>query len=207
MHRMENTGQNMTLAEKFLEEHGIPVSKLMSSNFRLYEYNHGSFRNYEVRNTFINKFGFCILTDEIAKTVATYGPLIEIGAGSGYWAHEIRCAGGDIIATDPGTGSYAGNGGWKNPWIEIERIGGVEAVTKYPERNLLTVWPDYSGAWAYETLCAFKGSTVLYAGENRGCTADDDFHDFLEKHFEEIEVINVPQFNGIHDYLGIWRRR
>jgi hypothetical protein len=201
----------VTEVEKFLQERGCDISKMRGYG-SLDDWSLSSFvRSREIRDDHIRRFGFAVLTDDAITSIAPYQPLLEVGCGSGYWSYELRQAGFDVIATDPGTGRYrfsAENGGhWGKLWVsDIERISGVDAVNKYPARNLLTVWPDYDDPWAFETLQAFKGGVVLYGGENRGCTADDAFHDFLEKHFTLMETIGLPQFDGIHDDLQVWRR-
>lgn len=162
-----------------------------------------------IRDEYIARFGFSIPSDEAIAVCATFRPLLEVGAGSGYWSHELRKAGVDVIATDPGTGRYRfGNGdvAWLKPWVEIERITGGEAVAKYPGRNLLTCWPDMA-TWPAETLRAFTGKAVLYVGEGEGgCTADKGFHELLRRDYAEGGRVALPHFTGIHDDLEIWMR-
>jgi len=115
-----------------------------------------------------------------------------------------------VIATDPGTGIYRIRNNtpfhWKNPWVEIERVTGIRAVQKYPDRTLLTIWPDID-SWAFKTLKKYKGDIVVYGGENRGCTADNNFHDYLESNFQNVATIDIPQFAGVHDALEVWKRQ
>lgn len=162
---------------------------------------------YKVRSEFIARFGFAILTSETIDALRPYNPLVEVGCGSGYWAHELRTHGLDVVATDPGTGRYSGvPKGWK-AWTEIERLTAVEAVRRYPDRTLLVVWPDYGVEWAAEALASYAGRFVLYVGEGAGgATADDRFHELLEQHFEEHLVVPLPVFDGLHDRLMVWRR-
>ncbi len=203
----------ITEAEAFLEERGILISEMRGWPFS----SMGGMNNdnpkmdwlkrYRVREEFIVRFGFAVITERVIRSVASYAPLLEVGCGSGYWSYELRKAGVDVIATDPGTGRYGEKKGhWDKPWLEIERISGVDAVRKYPARNLLMIWPDRSD-WAAQTLRKFKAQTVLYGGERSGgCTADDGFFSLLEEHFEQTEVVALPQFDGIHDDLEVWRR-
>lgn len=83
----------------------------------------------------------------------------------------------------------------------------VAAFLGCKARNLLMIWPDRSD-WAAQTLGKFKAQTVLYGGESYGgCTADDGFFFLLEEHFEQTEVVALPQFEGIHDDLYISSKR
>jgi hypothetical protein len=49
------------------------------------------------------------------QVLAPYAPIVEVGAGSGYWAYELRQAGVEVVATDPGTGRYHRLNHWVCP--------------------------------------------------------------------------------------------
>jgi hypothetical protein len=168
----------------------------------------GSIEEFEVRDEFVQKFGFAILTDNIVEVLKKYSPILEVGAGSGYWASELQKAGVDIVATDAlDYAKYTPVWSAHNYTVVVP-LKGVEAVQKYPDRALLLVWPSYAANWATDSLKAFKGSTVLYVGEgDGGCTANDEFHQILRTEFEEIEDISMSQFWGIHDRLTIYKRK
>lgn len=197
----------MTEAEKFLRERGMDPAQ-MTGRFHFSDFDNYC-REREVRDEFIVAFGFAILTTSAICSIQKYGPLLEVGCGSGYWSYELRKAGMDIVATDPGTGRYrfgAALTQWEKPWVEIERMGGVEAVKRYPTRTLLTVWPDMK-PWPAKTLREFTADVVLYVGEGSGgCTGNDKFHDLLEEKFKPAGRIDLPSFEGIHDDLQIWRK-
>lgn len=153
------------------------------------------------RDAFVKQFSYAILTESAIPKIAKYGPLVEVGCGTGYWAHELKQAGVDVIATDSGEWK------WEKRWTDIELLPGVEAVAKYPARNLLMVWPTRA-IWSHETLQAFTGQVVLYVGENgAGCTGSDEFHHILHNDFDCIETVSIPQFLWISDTLTIWQRK
>jgi hypothetical protein len=159
-------------------------------------------RGYEKRRDFIETFGFSILDRRTVDLLHGHSPILEVGAGTGYWSHELRKAGADVVATDlvPGEGNkYRFTHGYG-----VEQLGGVEAVHKYPGRTLLLVWPDYDADWSEQVLDAYMGSTVLYVGEGEGgCTATDRFHEMLSSRFPWITRHRLHQFYGIHDCLSI----
>jgi hypothetical protein len=203
-----------TEAEAFLKYSGIDVATMSGyihiSGFDLagpldsyYRYS----KRFTVREQYIARFGFAVLTQRVVAAIAKYSPLLEIGSGSGYWAHELRKAGADCVATDPGTGKYGyAKNGWV-PYVEIDPIDGVAAVAKYPNRALLIVWPDYDDPWAAEALRDFDGTTVLYVGEGPGgCTGDEAFHELLDSRYALKEEIDIPQFDGLHDSLQVHMR-
>jgi hypothetical protein len=189
----------MTEAEQFLEANHFKLQ-------RAYGYQH--FKDYdsqiELRQQFSARFGLAILDTRTLNLVRSFSPLLEVGSGSGYWAHELRKAGADIIPTDPGTGKYYFVHG---QWMEMEKLTAPEAVIKYPDRTLLIVWPDFDKPWPHKALAAYCGEVVLYVGEGRdGCTGDDHFHDILDADYE-CENHYIPQFMHIHDRLYVCRRK
>ena len=40
-----------------------------------------------------------------------------------------------------------------------------------------------------------------------GCTADDSFHQLLDDEWDEDQEVDLPQWDGIHDRLTVYRRR
>lgn len=165
---------------------------------------HEGVREVMVRHEFVKKFAFAVLTTVIAKQLAKYSPLLEVGCGSGFWAHELQRAGADIIATDPGKGRWT----WEKVFFNYEKLDGVTAVQKYLDRTLLVVWPEYDTKWPGQTLAAFKGKRVIYVGEGAGgCTGDKRFHQILERDFVTEKRIALPQFEGLHDDLTVYRRK
>ena len=53
------------------------------------------------------RYAYVFPTDSTLAMLAGLGLLVEIGAGTGYWAHRLRSVGADIVAFDqaPSTGS------------------------------------------------------------------------------------------------------
>lgn len=151
------------------------------------------------RRKLIRKFSWAIPTDEAIRVIAKLSPIIEIGAGRGYWAALISKAGGDIMAYDI-----------KPPRTVYHRVfrGGPERAAKTQARCLFLCWPIYSDSMACECLQNFQGRYLAYVGESRdGCTADDDFYEMREQDWELQQSIVIPQWWGLHDDLTIWRRR
>ena len=87
-----------------------------------------------LRELYLQQYGFAILDEATVQVLAPYAPIVEVGAGSGYWAYELRQAGVEVVATDPGTGRYHGLKRWV-PWLPIARLTGVQAVQQYPDHT------------------------------------------------------------------------
>jgi hypothetical protein len=174
---------------------------------------------HDLRAQCILRFGFAILTTEVVEVLRHFSPILEVGAGSGYWAYELQKAGIDCLATDPGTGKY-GNFlrltrsklnepmHWTKWWTNVEKLTAAEAIKKYPERNLLMVWPDYDEPWPAEALKVYRGDVVLYVGESDGgCTGNDEFHEILNEKFPHRGHIWIPQHEHVHDGLYVHSKK
>ena len=49
----------------------------------------------------IRTYSHGILTESMIEGLRKYGPFLEVGSGTGYWASEFKQRDIDIIATDP----------------------------------------------------------------------------------------------------------
>ena len=104
----------------------------------------------EQRNDFVSEYCFTIPCYDILKKVASYSPIVEIGAGSGYWARCLGEFGADVVAYDrfpPGQEDpwdwRSGNSWFDESWCHI--IDGDEsAAASHPD------YPGMSIAEAHE---------------------------------------------------------
>lgn len=158
--------------------------------------------SYQNREEAVRRFGFAIPCAEALDAIAALSPLVEVGAGTGYWSALLTKRGADIIATDITANGYSFAIG---SVIAIETLDAVSAVQKYPDRNVLAVWPCYTSTWATECATAMaSGRTLALVSEWRGgCVADDSLFDLLESGFEEVADIALPVWDGMHDRLTI----
>ncbi|KAK3241491.1 hypothetical protein CYMTET_48742 [Cymbomonas tetramitiformis] len=162
---------------------------------------------------------------------AAPGGVVEIGAGTGYWAHLLRLHGTAIAAYDihPTDGSERnghhavemGSDEFENapPFTEVEQ-GVPEVAAEHPQSALLLCWPpreepevpSYVASMAARALQSYRGDTVLYIGEyladreNGGMTAGPVFHDRLKKWGEMERSVELPQWPNARDSLMVWRR-
>ena len=175
----------MTEAEKFLEERGFVDLNdddfLSVKNLDIYRIQD----MWQIRYLYLQKFGFAIASTEAIQAIARLSPLLDIGAGCGYWTYELLKAGADCTAIDTQTGKYMMDSKnpsiayWTNFWTKIRKVDASFAVKRNPNTNLLFCWPDYDVSWPTKALAASKCKYVAYVGEGSGgCTADDRFHEF-----------------------------
>jgi hypothetical protein len=185
--------------------------------------------NYRKREAFTKKYAWAIPTVAALECLAKYGPLVEVGAGTGYWAYELRKLGVTIDAYDqyPPDGSewteeeldaYAKDEAkhpdksWyhrgMNAWTEVLQ-GTPETLKTYDATwNLFLCWPPYSTKMAVNTLLCHRGEFVCYVGEGMwGCNGTDEFFRLLERRYDEVEHESIPQWPGIHDHVTIYKRK
>ena len=163
------------------------------------------------RSELVKKYSFAIPDATALKMIAKYSPLVEIGAGGGYWARLLCEMGVTIHAYDmapPGSDK-------KNHWNFAKHLdvqyGLPDVLAEEPYSNgkwaLFLCWP-YMDAMAWECLKSFAGDTVIYIGEGHGgCTASDEFFEVLTRDYKLIESHDIPQWWGINDYLEVYRRK
>ena len=159
------------------------------------------------RQQYIEKFGYAIINYASIEFIRPYQPIVEVGAGSGYWAFELREKGVDVVATDP----HLSHPFWDNPaqkWVGVELLDALPAIEKYPDRNLLICWPNVDEEWATEALQCFQAEFVIYVGEGPGgATGSDRMFQLLADWYEEVHSLQIPTFCGGEDRLVVYRPR
>lgn len=165
---------------------------------------------HEGRDTAVDKYSWAIPNETALVALARVAPLVEIGAGTGYWAHMLGERGVDVIAFDRDPVSTKQNH-WhrKNrvSWFSVQE-GTAEIAGRYPDRTLFLCWPPYDEPMASLALKSYTGKRVAYIGEGYGgCTADDEFHEMLGRDWNEIQEIDIPQWYGLHDHLWVYERK
>ncbi|MFF5703611.1 hypothetical protein ACFY7H_14045 [Streptomyces sp. NPDC012794] len=156
-------------------------------------------------------YSWAVLTGSVAQWIrdVTGGtPLLEAGAGSGYWARQLSRAGLDVLATDLNeVEANAFTHGFR--YADIETATAVDAVLRHPGRTLMLVWPPPADAMAAEALRAYGGDTFLYVGEGPGgMCADADFFAELRRHWTAGATCPLTvRWLGHGDGVTLYRRR
>lgn len=162
-----------------------------------------------VRFQVTRTYSFAIPCLEAVQALVALSPLVEIGAGGGYWSAVLKAAGADILATDVVAKGDAGYGFEAAAWTQIEALAADEAVAAHPDRSVFCCWPTEGAQWALEAAARLEpGRVFAIIGEGEGgCTGTDGLWRFLSDHFDLLEVIQIPQFPKVRDRLEIYRRR
>lgn len=161
-----------------------------------------------VREPFAMRYSWAIPNPAALDCLVKHSPIVEIGAGTGYWASLATRAGADVIAFDR---ALPGPENRFHPTASSlcfdVKPGGPEDAARFPERTLFLCWPPQDNDMAYEALECYRGNTLLFAGEHDGCTGSAAFFDLLAKEWESAETVGLPQWDGSHDNLTVYHRR
>lgn len=178
------------------------------------------------------KYSLSIPSGPALAAIKEVGPVVELGAGTGFWAHTLRQAGVDVEAFDLG--------GWMsrfNPEKGLEEgsmlmhstrfgkviEGGPDSARKHTDRALLLVWPDYSGVGFFGRAClqGYHGNTLIVVGEWEGCTHgairdgmgvhgqsfSPEFQAEVDREFELVKSVPLLNWPTCADLVQIFRRR
>jgi hypothetical protein len=152
-------------------------------------------------------YAYVFPSDSALATLAGLGPLVEIGAGTGYWAHRLRSIGADIVAFDhapldgertnryhPGT----------RPWSHV-RQGDQTVLSGCADRCLFLCWPPLFSSLS-DCLTYYCGDTVAYIGDwgHRTARLDDLPEDFTKVAAAPVRALDP--FPGVRPQLTIWKR-
>lgn len=154
------------------------------------------------RDHCVKKWAWAIPNPEAIECLRKYldKGIYEIGAGSGYWARMVTCQWiharyfcFDTLSSHAFTHFYH--------TIRTEPLVSMDGF-----ETLFLCWPSYGDPFAANALREHCPKRVIYVGENDGCTADGEFHELLEKYYDAVEEVEIPQFEGIHDYMWVFER-
>eukprot|EP00026_Physarum_polycephalum_P010766 Phypoly_transcript_10945.p1 GENE.Phypoly_transcript_10945~~Phypoly_transcript_10945.p1 ORF type:complete len:410 (-),score=36.33 Phypoly_transcript_10945:31-1194(-) len=175
-----------------------------------------------IRTPMTHFYSWAIPNNEALECIKSRGPIVEIGAGSGYWAYLLRKQGVDVVALDLFPPSSGSNPSHKVHHTSIEH-GGPNDLEKYSDRTLLLCWPDdYHSSdkqmftFAADCLAHYKGKCIIYIGDWKGTalgaseygyTSSREFQDRLQREFSKVQRIFVPNWPMVADDLTVWERR
>lgn len=158
------------------------------------------------RYRYVYKYAWAIPCKAALEAIASYSPIVEIGAGNGYWASLLHSMGADIVAYDIKPDKFhlsKKSHHWN--WFDVQE-GDEKTVKKHSDRALFLCWPPYDEDMAYNCAKNYNGETILFVGELNGCTGTEEFFDYLNEHFILEETVELPVWLGLHDALYIYKR-
>ncbi|HOO73571.1 MAG TPA: hypothetical protein PK926_17560 [Spirochaetota bacterium] len=165
---------------------------------------------YLQRQEFITEYAFSIPVYPILEAVARFGPIVELGAGTGYWAWCLHQIGVDVVAIEkrpPGEENpwlwNEGNRWFNDTWFPLVE-GDERALRDYPERTLLMAWPEIHDPMAANALRLYRnagGRRLLYIGDP-GSSGDEAFHRERALFPEEMRL-RLPGWPGVEEWMFV----
>jgi hypothetical protein len=173
---------------------------------------------YMARQRMVARYAWAIPTTEAIELLLRFAPLVEMGAGTGYWAWLVRQAGGDILAFDrypPPDRRNRWHAG-ERQWTEV-LPGGPRRLTRHPGRTLLLCWPPQDEPMTQQCLQVYEGQTLIYAGELNATDLDGrelpaaspSASTRLSHPFDGwavAEALELPRWESVNDRLFVLRR-
>lgn len=146
--------------------------------------------------------------------LAEYAPILEVGAGTGYWAYTMRKRHPEvtIIAYDKDPPSFAKDvksnsyHGRAAAWTTVLK-GGVEKISMHPGATLFLCYPPPDNDMALQALRLYEGEYLCYCGEYRGDTGTKSFEQLLEQKFVCLKFQVLPNWADTCYSLTVWKRR
>lgn len=177
-------------------------------------------------------YAYATPTPEALTLMAKYAPLVEMGAGTGYWSSLLQQQKIDIVAYDkypPGSiesasaeqltkanapaarpaqerNAYHGH---VPPFCTIAK-GGPDTLLNREElhkRNLFLCYPPPNDKMAAECLEYFQGESVIHVGEWQGDTGDRTFERVLSQRFVLVKELVLPNWGNSAYSLTVWTKK
>lgn len=154
---------------------------------------------YQLRKKSVVQYAWAIPTVKAIQKVLKFSGnrLIEIGAGTGYWAWMMENWGAQISVVCYDIYKC-------QEWHPVLK-GNEEMAGAYPHRTLFLCWPPYKGnmaAKAIEVYIRSGGKKIVYIGEDvDGCTGG---HEDLRKYAKLAGTITIPCWPANHDKVWLY---
>jgi hypothetical protein len=164
----------------------------------------------DIRDSYVSKFGYAIPNEKALQEIALYGPIVEYGAGTGYWAYRLRKIGVEVIPFDVKPPNE-GNNQYKFRYQWVDDINYPQLVANFAyTHSLMLCWPCYGKKWATDVVQEYRvsgGKYFIYIGEPKGgCTGTDGLFNEIKKYWSICTIVNIPTWYWLHDKLIIYSR-
>eukprot|EP01083_Nonionella_stella_P077180 210603_1 len=163
------------------------------------------------------RFSWAVPDERALRICAEFSPIVEVGAGRGYWGKLLLDRGVDYVGFDhvlPDPEDEIQN------WCDIQK-GSEEVLesTEHQNRTLFLCYPDdfehSEESLGLKCLEVFKGDTVIIVGEMLGetvlqnpwgKTVSSECQEELNANFHKILQVPLPSWQCSQDSLTVWKR-
>lgn len=182
--------------------------------------------DWDLQWSLAHRFSWAVPTPTTLTKIKEFSPhgVVEIGAGTGYWASLLQQMGVDVVAYDAnpvelGANRFHSNERAQVPVTSFTRVrkGGARAAVGHPERALMLCWPphdmnrDRSRSQRFmsnRALASFAGNRLIYIGQpSGGITGSAQFHQMLAADWICRSKTRTPNFRGKCTSLYLFERR
>lgn len=164
------------------------------------------------------QYAWAIPDNRALHILTQFGPIVEMGAGRGYWARLLQLKGVDIVCFDLNVTTNATCEENKS-WLEVSQ-GTPKDLAKHADRALMLAYPDdfdeSDDSMALECLDHYNGEVVLHIGEFLGhtlCLPDPwgrtsapEFQVRLAATYHKVLQVPLPNWHSSMDCLSVWKR-
>ncbi len=162
----------------------------------------------DARLALAQRYSYVVPDTRSLDMLSNLGPIVEIGAGTGYWASRLIASGVDVVAFDqaPPDGDQPNRYHELTPTFAEVRRGDQTVLRDYPDRTLFICWPPLFSSLG-DCLTSYAGDTVACIGDGGNRTARLRS---LNTDFTLIAVYPVHAIDPAPDAiptLSVWRRR
>jgi hypothetical protein len=162
----------------------------------------------DARLAVVQRYSYVIPDAQSLAMLSTLGPIVEIGAGTGYWASRLIAQGVDVVAFDqaPPDGDASNRYHAPTPTFTEVRRGDQTVLRDYADRTLFICWPPLFSSLG-DCLTYYAGNTVAHIGDGGHRTArlESLNTDFICINEHPVHAID-PAPDAIPT-LSMWRRR
>ena len=153
------------------------------------------------------QYSYVLPDDRSLAALAGLGPIVEVGAGTGYWASCLRARGVDVVAIDesPPDGERTNRYHRRTAtWSEVI-AGDHTLLTRHSDRALFLCWPPLFSSLG-ECLAYYSGSVVALVGDGGHRTARLTGLNEAFTRGATLPVRALEPMPGVAATLSIWCR-
>lgn len=204
-------------------------SKNISNDRRMLQWQYASMKG----EALVEKYAWAIPNNTAIKIISKFSPLVEMGAGNGYWAHLIEKRGGYVLPFDIAAPNK------DQAWTKVFQGSPSSILSKKVTKNkdapleslnLFLCYPDQQMEVGLPSIEAFQevvdsmgnsngGGHIIHVGELlvTGCisgapqapwgrTSSPNFQEKLYKDYHCVLSLPLESFPFSRDFLTIWKR-
>jgi hypothetical protein len=190
-----------------------PVIDALSHSISMYEDLEEEARARELKNQLRRHYAYAVPDEKAIRVLVGLSPIVEIGAGLGYWASLIEQEGGSAICYDNCPPQWQENGYLsRDTGYHPILSGGPPQAEAHSDRTLFLCWPDdfnQEAGWSDQTLERYLdsgGHTLALVSEGPGNAAGSDrLFELAASRMKKTRTVHHPKFPSLYDRLDIYR--